>query len=101
MKKRIWWQLHFSAPGMVDQHKSSLTMQLSFSIPKQSDTGFEIYTFIRHMMQNLSTTAIDWLVIPVRASHFGGLWETPVKTMIHHRRKVMKKQLLINEHFTA
>ena len=59
------------------------------------DTVFEIDAYNRHIKQNLSTKAIDWLVIPVHAPHFGGLWETSIKSMKHHLRNVMKHILLI------
>ena len=65
------------------------------------DNTFEIDAFNRHMKQNLSAKAIEWLVIPVHAPHFGGLWETSIKSMKHHLRKVMKKHILLIEHFTT
>ena len=60
------------------------------------DTGFEIAA-----CQHLSTKAIEWLVIPVLEPHFGCLWETSIKSMKHHLRKVMKKHIFLIEHFTA
>ena len=63
------------------------------------DTGFGIDAFNRHMKQNLSTKAIEWLVIPVHAPNFRGLWE--IKSLKQHLRKVMKKQNLLIEHFST
>ena len=65
------------------------------------DTGFAIDAFNRHLKQNLSTKAIEWLFIPEHAPHFGDLWETSIKSMKHHLRKVMKKHILLIEHFTT
>ena len=65
------------------------------------DTRFEIDTFNRHIKQDLSTKAIEWLIIPVNAPHFGDLWEISIKSMKHHLRKVMKKHILLIEHFTT
>ena len=64
------------------------------------DNRFEMDAFKRHIKQNLSTKAIEWLVIPVHAPHFRGLWETSIKSMKHHLRKVMKKHILLIEHLT-
>ena len=59
------------------------------------DTGFEIDAFNRYKKQNLSTKAIEWLVIPIHSPHFGGNWETPIKSVKYHIRKVEKKHILL------
>ena len=65
------------------------------------DFSFNSNNFTQVIKQNLSSKGIEWLVIPVRAPHFGGLWETSIKSLKHHLRRTMKKQILMLEDFTT
>ena len=40
-------------------------------------------------------------ILPVHAPDVGGLWETSIKAMKQNLRKIMKKHILLIEHFTT
>ena len=44
----------------------------------------------QHMLKN----GVDWNTIPQRSPHFGGLWESAVKSMKHHLKRVIGSQVL-------
>ena len=43
---------------------------------------------------------VDWVTIPLRAPHFGGLWEAGIKSCKNHLRKVVGTQALTFEKST-
>ena len=59
-----------------------------------------LYQFLRsentksEVHQHLLKNGVDWNTIPQRSPHFGGLWESAVKSMKHHLRRVIGSQLL-------
>ncbi|XP_059056577.1 uncharacterized protein LOC131850381 [Achroia grisella] len=63
----------------------------------------ELYTFLNSenyncILQNdLSQRRIEWHMIPPRAPHFGGIWETQFKSIKTHLFRVIRKQLLTYE----
>ena len=63
----------------------------------------EIYNFLQSedtdssVHQHLLKHRITWDNIPERAPHFGGLWESAVKTMKFHLKRVVGTQILTYE----
>ena len=43
----------------------------------------------------------EWVTIPPRAPHFGGIWEAAVKRMKHHLRRVVGTQILHYEELST
>jgi hypothetical protein len=48
-----------------------------------------------------SSQAIEWKHIPERAPHFGGIWETAVKSLKKHLKKVVGETILNFEELTT
>lgn len=65
----------------------------------------QIFTFIRENEQTialeLSKQNITWHFNPPRSPHFGGLWESAVKSFKHHFNRVVKDSLLTFEEFNT
>lgn len=57
-----------------------------------NDDSFQIY---------LNNNRVSWHFIPPRAPHFGGLWESAVKSMKHHLIRVVGDSHLDYEHFNT
>ncbi len=63
----------------------------------------ELYSFLRStdtdsiIHQHLLSSRITWNNIPERAPHFGGLWESAVKRMKFHLKRVVGSQTLTYE----
>jgi len=62
-----------------------------FSCPKTSEVIFS----------KLSTQGISWHFIPPLAPHFGGLWESGIKSTKHHLNRVLGNQILTFEEFST
>ena len=63
--------------------------QLQFLLSDNSD-GDSIASYVNQQ-------GIQWVMIPPRAPHFGGLWEAAVKSMKHHLRRVVGTHRLTYE----
>ena len=67
----------------------------------------EIYNFLKSedtdsaVHQHLLKNRITWDNIPERAPHFGGLWESAVKTMKYHLKRVVGSQILTYEELST
>jgi hypothetical protein len=57
--------------------------------------------FIRELQAHSATCSMRWHFIPPRSPHFGGLWESSVKAMKYHLRKVMGETVLTYEELTT
>ena len=61
----------------------------------------DLYTFLEaqeHSTLNYCRTdRITWKMIPERAPHFGGLWESAVRSMKHHLRRIVGAHALTFE----
>lgn len=68
-----------------------------------SDCGTNFVGVHRELIQHMRTASnrerILWSFNPPSASHFGGLWETGVKSMKTHLRRVVRDQILTVEEF--
>lgn len=56
---------------------------------------------IRHMQTAAEQEKIIWSFNPPSAPHFGGLWESGVKAMKTHLKRVIGDQILTNEEFNT
>ena len=54
-----------------------------------------------HFLNNAATKNISWHFIPPSAPHFGGLWETGVRSVKHHLRRVVGAHTMTFEEFTT
>lgn len=54
----------------------------------------ELATYISRIDSKLANEGIEWHFNPPLAPHFGGLWESAVKSMKHHLNRVMKETKL-------
>ena len=53
----------------------------------------------RTIVSNLASDGVEWRFIPPRAPHFGGLWETGVRFLMHHLQRVLGDHKLTYEEF--
>lgn len=51
--------------------------------------------------QSLSKEQVEWTFIPPGAPHFGGVWESGVKSVKHHLRRVVGDHKLSAEEFST
>jgi len=52
-----------------------------------------------NFLNQAATDKIKWHFIPPHAPHFGGLWETGVRSVKHHLRRVLSSHTLTYEEF--
>ena len=53
----------------------------------------------KDLQNQLATQGTAWHLIPPTATHFGGLWETGVKSFKHHFRRIIGSRILTFEEF--
>ena len=58
----------------------------------KDDTGNSLVNFVNERN-------CEWLTIPPRAPHFGGLWEAAIKSMKRHMRRIIGLKVLSHEEF--
>ena len=73
--------------------KNELNRLYKFLRQEETDTAIQHYLLKHHN--------VTWHSIPQRATHFGGLWESAVKSMKKHLKRVMGPTLLNFEEMTT
>ncbi|XP_023228875.1 uncharacterized protein LOC111629230 [Centruroides sculpturatus] len=80
--------------------RSKCHQMISDNVTNFVDAAAEIKTFFRDLKVQESvreyglSEGFDWKFIPPRASHFGGLWESGIKSMKSHLKKVIGETIL-------
>lgn len=54
-----------------------------------------------NLQNHIALDQIDWHFIPPASPHFGGLWESGVRSLKHHLKRVVKDHTLTYEEFTT
>jgi hypothetical protein len=62
---------------------------------------FQDQQFVSDLQTYAATSALRWHFIPPHSPHFGGLWESAVKAMKYHLRRVIGETILTYEELTA
>ena len=55
----------------------------------------------KQLLRHLTGQGTEWVTIPPRAPHFGGIWEAAVKSMKRHLRRILGLQTLKYEELLA
>ncbi|XP_018360617.1 PREDICTED: uncharacterized protein LOC108759610 [Trachymyrmex cornetzi] len=56
---------------------------------REVSTAFRLATHSHELRRRLAEDRVEWHFIPPAAPHFGGLWETGVKSVKHHLTRVL------------
>jgi hypothetical protein len=62
---------------------------------------FQHQQFVSDLQAYAATSALRWHFIPPRSPHFDGLWESAVKAMKYHLRRVIEETILTYEELTT
>ena len=57
--------------------------------------------FLKEVQESLKKLEIEWTFIPPKGPHFGGLWESKVKSFKHHLKRVVADSTLTFEEFST
>nr|CAH7733895.1 unnamed protein product [Callosobruchus chinensis] len=63
------------------------------------DLGKFLHDYNDKIVEAVALEGIEWSFIPPYSPHFGGLWESGVKSVKHHLKRVLTKTSLIYEEF--
>ena len=97
--KRFFARRRKSSKIFSDNAPSFLAAQETLSIQKETNLSFHQTVSSTSFQTSVNILGTEWLVISTRAPHFGGLWESAIKSMKHHLRREMRTLVMSCENF--
>ena len=97
--KRFFARRGKSSKIFSDNAPSFLAARETLSIQEETDLSFHQTVSSTSFQTSVNNLGTEWLVIPTRAPHFGGLWESAIKSMKHHLRREMRTLVMSCENF--
>ena len=97
--KRFFARRGKSSKIFSDNAPSFLAARETLSIQEETDLSFHRTVSSTSFQTSVNNLGTEWLVIPTRAPHFGGLWESAIKSMKHHLRREMRTLVMSCENF--
>ena len=94
-------QFHLKYP-LFRQKMMSLLLRNFVGADKELQAMFRgAFTFYKDAASLLAQDNVDWVYIPPYAPHFGGLWESGVKSVKNHIKGVIGDQSLTSEELST